>query len=43
MTAFPLYKWAIKRIDKIIRNFLWQGSEEARGGHCLVNGGFIVI
>ncbi|KAF8730242.1 hypothetical protein HU200_017220 [Digitaria exilis] len=37
MTVFRLSKWAIKRIDKIRRNFLWKGSEEARGGHCLVN------
>lgn len=37
MTVFSLSKWAIKRIDRIRRNFLWKGSEEARGGHCLVN------
>ncbi|WVZ54663.1 hypothetical protein U9M48_005428, partial [Paspalum notatum var. saurae] len=37
MTVFPLSKWAIKKIDKLRRNFLWKGSEEARGGHCLVN------
>jgi hypothetical protein len=37
MTVFTLSKWAIKKIDKIRRNFLWQGSENARGGHCLVN------
>jgi hypothetical protein len=29
MTAFTLSKWAIKRIDRIRRNFLWKGSEEA--------------
>jgi hypothetical protein len=29
MTVFTLFKWAIKRIDKIRRNFLWKGSEEA--------------
>lgn len=37
MTSFPLSKWAIKRIDRLRRNFLWKGSEQARGGHCLVN------
>lgn len=26
-----------KEIDKIRRSFLWKGSEEANGGHCLVN------
>jgi hypothetical protein len=37
MTVFPLSKWAIKQIDKIMRNFLWTGSEKARGGNSLVN------
>jgi hypothetical protein len=37
MTVFTLSKWAIKKIDKIGRNFLWHGSENARGGRCLVN------
>jgi hypothetical protein len=37
MTLFPLSKWAIKRIDKIRRSFLWQGSEDAKSGQCLVN------
>jgi hypothetical protein len=37
MTAFHLSKWAIKRIDKICMNFLWIGSEDALGGHCMVN------
>jgi hypothetical protein len=37
MTAFPLSKWAMRKIDKIRRNFLWQGSEEARWEHCMVN------
>jgi hypothetical protein len=37
MTVFPLSKWAIKKIDKIRCSFLWQGNEDARGGHCLVN------
>jgi hypothetical protein len=37
MTVFPLSKWAIKNIDKIRRDFPWHGSEEARGGKCLVN------
>jgi hypothetical protein len=37
MIVFPLSKWAIKRIERIGRNFLWNGAEEARSGHCLVN------
>jgi mannosylglycoprotein endo-beta-mannosidase len=37
MTSFTLSKWAIKRIDRIRRNFLWAGSEEARAGKCWVN------
>jgi hypothetical protein len=37
MSVFQLSKWAVKRIDKIFRNFLWKGSEEACGGHCMVN------
>ncbi|WVZ67318.1 hypothetical protein U9M48_016414 [Paspalum notatum var. saurae] len=36
LTVFPLKKWAIKKIDKIRRSFLWRGSENANGGHCLV-------
>jgi hypothetical protein len=37
LTVFPLKKWAEKKIDKIRRGFLWTGSEQAQGGHCLVN------
>jgi hypothetical protein len=37
MTSFALCKWATKRIDRIYRDFLWKSSEEARGGHCIVN------
>jgi hypothetical protein len=37
MTVFPLSKWAIKKIDRIRRNFLWHGSDEPRKGSCLVN------
>lgn len=36
ITVFALKKWALKKIDKIRRNFLWKGSEQASGGHCLV-------
>jgi len=36
LTVFKLPKWAIKRIDKLRRNFLWKGDAEANGGHCLV-------
>jgi len=37
LTVFSLPKWAIKKIDKIRRSFLWKGEENASGGHCLVN------
>jgi hypothetical protein len=37
MTVFTLSKWAIKRINKIRRNFLWTRAEEMRCGHCHVN------
>ena len=44
LTAIPthtamvvdLSPWAIKHIDKRRRVFLWKGSEEARGGHCML-------
>jgi hypothetical protein len=34
-----LKKWAITRINRFIRGFLWKGHnpENVRGGHCLVN------
>jgi hypothetical protein len=34
---FDLKKWSIKKLDKIRRGFLWKGSEEEKGGHCLVH------
>lgn len=37
ITVFPIAKWAIKKMNKITRSFLWKGKEEANGGHCLVN------
>lgn len=37
MIVFPLSKWAIKRIDRLRRNFLWHGKENAKGGHYQVN------
>ncbi|WVZ92280.1 hypothetical protein U9M48_038358 [Paspalum notatum var. saurae] len=37
MTVFNLSKWAVKKIDRLCRSFLWKGSDDARGGHCLVN------
>lgn len=36
LTVFALKKWVIKRIDNIRRGFLWKGSEDTKGGHCLV-------
>jgi hypothetical protein len=37
MTVFRLSKWALKRIDRIHRRFLWNGSDNERIGHYLVN------
>jgi hypothetical protein len=37
MTMFQLSKWAIRKIDKICRAFLWWGTATATGGHCMVN------
>lgn len=37
LTIFAPYKWFIKKIDKLRRNFLWNADEEAHGGKCLVN------
>jgi mannosylglycoprotein endo-beta-mannosidase len=36
LTVFVAKKWAIRKLDKIRRGFLWRGAEEAKGGHCLV-------
>jgi hypothetical protein len=36
LTVFALKKWAIKKIDKLRRAFLWKGASEVNGGHCLV-------
>ena len=36
LTAFQPQKWMIKQIDKLRRGFLWKGTEQANGGHCLV-------
>jgi hypothetical protein len=38
-TVFPLPKWLIKKINKLIRSFLWKGEEgeDNKGGVCLVN------
>jgi hypothetical protein len=39
LTVFKMKKWAIARIDKFHRGFLWKGHEvnNVSGGHCLVN------
>ena len=34
--AVELPPGALKAIDKIRKGFLWRGSKDARGGHCLV-------
>ena len=36
LTVFRVQKWAIKKIDKLRRSFLWKGAKKANGGHCLV-------
>lgn len=36
MIVMDLPPWAIRAIGKIRRGFLWRGSKEANGGHCLV-------
>lgn len=37
LTVFKLQKWAIKKIDKIRKGFLWKGEAYADGGYCLAN------
>lgn len=37
LTVFAMKKWAIKRIDKIRRNFFWKGTDEVSAGDCLVS------
>jgi hypothetical protein len=34
--ALDLLPWTDKAINKIHRNYLWQGRKEALGGHCLI-------
>ena len=36
LTVFELKKWAVKKIDKIRRAFLWNGNAEASRAQCLV-------
>ena len=36
LSVFALKKWAIKKIDKVRRSFLWKGAANANGGYCLV-------
>jgi len=36
LDGFPLQKWALKKIDRVRRSFLWKGAADANGGHCLV-------
>jgi hypothetical protein len=43
LTAIPLHqlmmlgldKKTLKRVNKILRGFLWAGRAEANGGHCM--------
>ena len=34
--VFYLKKWALKKIDKIRRAFLWNVTADAKGAQCLV-------
>ena len=34
--AIDIPQWALDAIDKIRKGFLWRGTKEAKGGHCLV-------
>jgi hypothetical protein len=43
MTVFPLSKWAIRKIDRIRRKFLWHGAEETRKGNCQVNWKWVLL
>ena len=36
LTVFNPKKWMIKKIDRIRKGFLWNGTSEAQGGQCLV-------
>jgi exonuclease III len=38
-TVIPLPKWAVRKLDKLARNFIWNAddSENANGGRSLVN------
>jgi hypothetical protein len=37
MTVFLISKWAIQKIDKITRKFLWRGADHMRKGNCMVH------
>lgn len=37
LTCFAADKWAVKKMDKYRRNFLWAVDQEANGGKCLIN------
>jgi mannosylglycoprotein endo-beta-mannosidase len=36
LTVFAPKKWLVKKLDKLRRGFLWKGTDDAIGGHCLV-------
>ena len=35
LSVFALKKWALKRIDRVRRSFLWKGAVDANGGTLL--------
>ena len=37
LTAIAFNKTTIKKVNRIIRGFLWAGHKEANGGQCRVN------
>jgi hypothetical protein len=43
MACFKLPKWVIKRLEKIMRDFLWEGRTSTQKGAHLINGQTLCI
>ena len=37
LTCFAPSKWLVGKANRLLRAFLWKGSDQCNGGHCLVN------